>query len=293
MSSSRRLAVKIAVLVAPVVALSAGIGLGGTALRSASLRLFGPPGHAFGASNAEFVVPDRTWAEPISRFYDDYRERFGKSHPFGKALSPLNKKLTILVTTSRRAFEEVARSETGARLEYNSGYFTANKARIIVEVTNLEKDPPRALEEAKISLSHELVHAILHYSAPEAQWSPWLSEGVAQWGETSTPDRALGALNVDRLKSADLRPGLLKELLVVSQDKFSGVDNLRYYYAAYALVAFLLDKESGYRPSFIAYFAEEAKALPLNSPARFRELVGEIDEVETKWIAWVKQQQTR
>ncbi len=288
-SETGRTAFKLALLATPAIALSAVLGVWGGSLRAAAYDAFSRKGVTFEYNDHSFDLPDPAWRDQVTRFFDDFRALFHREQPFKNSnalgrvverpLAPLKGRLNIVVTNGT-GFRKEAFVETGVTLPFNGGYFNPTKSRIIIDAEGHGPDSP-ALNR---SLSHELTHAIMHSTYPDAAWSPWLSEGFAQWCEVVDLKQPLGTRHTGRLREAAAEQMPLKQLIEANQAVFTAAGNNRYYHASYAFVAFLLEKR---RPALQKYFDEEALNGPVKAAA-FSELIGDPEVIQSEWREWLR-----
>jgi len=289
MSSRARTALHASLALAPAVVMGVLLALWGHKISAGvTAALTRDAVYVQGATH-DYIVPERAWGDKIPVFVEKFLSRFPQDQPFRGALKPLTKRLTIEVMSDSDRFRGAAFGETGNSLRYNGGYFLESRSRILIDGSG---ETPDSLGP---TLSHELTHAIMRYSFPtNPSWSPWLSEGFAQWCEISSADAKIGTQrNVTKLRHAGESPqkDSLMRILKATHADFSGAGNDWYYNASYALVTFLLENED-LREGLVRYFALEADGRAVDSPTEFNRIVakGDVSAVERRWIEWLQKQ---
>jgi hypothetical protein len=158
-------------------------------------------------------------------------------------------------------------------LEPGGGLFLPATLEIVIEVGDYGALNTRRDAAA---LRHQMTHALLHLNAPRAQWSPWLSEGLAGGFEGARP----GALEA----SAPPPGWTLQRLLASPLRDFTDREGAIAAAEARSLVSFLA-RSPHYAARFSAYFAEERRDGPVG-PRAFEDLLGRPEDVEREWRAW-------
>lgn len=283
MASWKRLALKIALLVVPAVIASTLLGFGFAPMRAFFYRAFSSRGVVKTEGDITFDIPSHDW-EPVIGFTLAMKDRLSRDHPFRDAIKPLTGNFTVALM-SQDKFEDTTREQTGSTLPFNGGFFNPRLNRIEISVGRDEGPTP----ETYRALSHELTHAIMHYStSSDAMWSPWLSEGFAQWCEVPDANSKIPVRDIGTLRAAGefAEEGSLAALVAAGQGQFSQAGNARWYALSYALVTWLIDQ---HQAGFREYFREEARPGPLE-PGTFERLVGAPADLEGPWLEWLRQQ---
>ncbi len=284
MSRRARTALQVTIALAPAVVLAVALALWGDRLGAVVTDAFNRRSVRVEGATHTYLLPERSWGDKIPPFVDKFLERFPQDQPFRGSLKPLTQALTLQILSDTEEFKRVAYGETGDTLPFNGGYFLEQKAKILIDAEGASPDSLGA------ALSHELTHAIMRYSfASKPPWSPWVSEGFAQWCEISTAEAKIGTQrNTSRLKRSRLsvQKDSLTRLLQAKNSNFSGRGNDWYYDASYALVTFLLED---FREDFIRYFELEAQSRLVDSATDFNRIFVDIPSIERRWLEWLQQ----
>jgi hypothetical protein len=275
--------------VAPFALVVSALHLWGAGLNQAFARLLAgrkyegrlsAPYHIFARRGSDLHGQAAQTLEEFTRSVaQNARSFFRFRVPDGRALT-----LTVRLLESHEDLKREGLSDLFPDLANNGGYFNHVTRKIALVLGT----PGKWTEIDRKGLRHEMTHALMHLSAPDADWSPWLAEGLAGYFENGSLPRFGGATTeqVEEIR-ADLRLDRLPpldRLLGAGSQAFRDADNRRAYRQSQFLVAFLLESPL-YLHRFSEYYEEEFKPGPATIDA-FEALVGEFEVVERDWREW-------
>lgn len=240
---------KAAALAAPFVAGWLALFVGGGAAERVFARLFVGKNYADFSERGIWVVHPKGEAEQARREalkFDDFMSRLQKSYPEWQLERPRD--LKVYLMTSHDDFKQFGEMETGARFEFNGGYFSPDKHQLVVIWS----------PNVAVSLRHEGTHALFH----DQELPRWLNEGLATFFENTT-DQWLGRIDAEykALAGRALRyPEFsLKRVLEARAADFQAEDNAVFYAVANVMVAFFLDgSDPNLRQEFIKFVGDKA-----------------------------------
>ncbi len=288
-------AVRLAFLIGPLAASILALRLFGEDLNAAFGRLLAGRKyelHDRGAFRI-FSLRGSDYHEFAARTLASFTEAMIRRHGEGlrlKAPDPASSRVTVHLLASREDLQERGFTTAHADLKNNGGYFQPVKMEIALLVSYADKETTAD----RRALQHEMTHALMHLAGPQASWSAWLAEGMAEYFENSRPEQdppVLGGrwqAHVDELLAHSRDGGgiALSDILGFRPEDFRGDGNRVAYRAAHLLVTFLMESPA-YRERFYAYFREELKDGPV-APGAFALIMGDPSGVERDWRAWLK-----
>ncbi len=278
-------AVKLACLFGPLVAGILVLNLFGEGINRAFASLFSGSYETLEAGPFRLVLkPESPARAPTVETLDAFMKALPNLDPrLGLRLpNPETERIEVHLLESRDELMSRGLSVAHADLENNGGFFQSAKLAIYL-VFNRNENWNRE------GLLHETTHALMHLSSPEAEWSPWLSEGMAGYFEKSPSDTLGGVSKEDVGAALELVSRseflTLSRLLSAGSEDFSSKDNPRYYLASRLLVAFLMQSDT-YADRFYAYYIEERRPGE-TAPDAFTQTIGDPAGVETDWLLWL------
>jgi hypothetical protein len=263
-------AVKLAAILVPALLLIGGLRVFGSGLRAAVRHVTTPRTIVDPDSGHEWIMPrdyrhEREVKDFVPRFLSWVSDE--RAGPFRLTHNRLPK----------LRFHLYDQAPPGAGPTHAGGAFSAADRAVLVDLAG---DPAAA--EVKTALAHGLAHALLHYHAPDAQWSPWLVEGIAQYYEAHEPGTIAWRPLRIRDISKDVKPGFLESLLKMEA---LPADRL-HAHASYALVCYLLHGNETLRRRLGEYYAKEMEPGRA-ARAAFEAAFGPLAEFEAAWIDWL------
>jgi hypothetical protein len=278
-------ALKLASLATPLLVGVLGLHVFGTALGEALGKLrAGGPYEPF--SHKEYLVYARAgshYHEFAATALDTYTRAMLERYGGALRLRPPDTDVRRLTVRLFDTMEDLlAKAPPGAQADVanNSGYFLPEDLVIGIRVL---RDQPAD----QAGLQHQMTHALLRLAAPQADWSPWLNEGLAEYFERSRPELdppLFGGHYRENLSGPDFVP--LADLLRAGAREFGGARNRTFARESHLLVAFLLEAP-GYRERFFTYYEKELQEGPV-SPETFAECVGDPAAVQADWLSWLR-----
>jgi hypothetical protein len=241
-------------------------------------------------TNKDFEVwvhsEDKEYAGIVLETLDKATRAFYKGYKDALGLKPLKYRISVRLFRTHEEFRQYGRKRLMEELEFNSGFFYPVQNEIVLII----QDRGRLDREGLI---HEMVHAILYHSAPRAELSNWLSEGLATYLAVYEPrSNKLGGLDYGYIELAKrmLIQGKdhlnLRRLLEARPEDFKGQKNRVFYALSHALVGFLI--QSPLRQKFFNYIKIEKRPGRV-SRLTFEVEIGELNQVEKGLKEWLKQ----
>ncbi|MBI2899416.1 MAG: hypothetical protein HYY17_04480 [Planctomycetes bacterium] len=236
-----RLLVKGGALVAPFLLIFALLALGGAGISRFFARLFAGSGHvdrAYGPyvifakkGSGRHDAAARVVQEFVANMVGEYGKRLRIAEP------PAKPPIRIHLLDSHHELEERGLKSLNSDLANNGGFFLPPKLEIALVLTRHDADDERGLR-------HEMMHALMHLSRPDAPFPTWLSEGMASYFEHSRPVEGkwrAGGTSRDRPQLQNPLP--LTQVLGARATDFMGEQNRSFYQSSHLLVAYLVERE--------------------------------------------------
>lgn len=290
-SEGRRRVFKTTILCAPFLVIFAALNVYGTYVREwrTGVQHGGPSQRETVGGVFEFYS-DRPSGEIriIGGYLERFEEELLKAYGAPLRLKKIDHKLKIHLYTNHDELEKFAQRTTMSHhLAYNGGFYNPVKEEIAIELSG-----DRRTDIA--GAFHEVFHAILDISVPNAQWSPWFSEGLATYFEASDAidDGRVGGL--DRRRFGTVKRAIetgtfipLRKLLTADPGAFASEENVLYYAEAHTLCWFLLEATGGsHRQDFFAYYDKESSPGPCSVVA-FESIFGDLSLLEKEFTDFI------
>lgn len=267
-----RTAAKLAILLAPFLITVTGLHAFGRRLEGTAERLFKPErDETFHAGPYRIILPRgdqyHTYVRGVvERFVTSVRQVFPElGVPDPEEFKPI----TIHVVESRG---DLPRELSEDPWSPNT-FVMASDRRIGIVVRSTLRDQ----DEDRARLHHALTHVLLPLGRPDAQWSPWLAEGLAGYFEAwGAPDTVL------RVSEGGEAVLPIRRILAARAGDFTGEERKRYARSSHLLVRFLLTP-GRYREPFLRYCAEERKPGAVEGVAFNNLVADDLEALEREW----------
>ena len=268
----------------------------------------------------------RRQGELLERTYHQFH-RYARK--LGLRPKPLRHKLVCVLFADRDDYRAFAREHDDVTADWISGYYSPKHDRIVFYNLDSEDggfaeaglDVPSshwawpevqaarerfAEERAKASTAttiHEAVHQLAFHTGIQSahiQNPLWISEGLATSFETDAAKRAFGPEHGYQIRTDQFRR-LLEDDALIPLRKLVGYSEMpddreetitAIYHESYALVSWL----SRFRRTELRAYIDALRKETPGRPTRARHLelfeshFGDADLLESKWLAWERQQ---
>ncbi len=191
-------------------------------------------------------------------------------------LDPTTSGLKVYLLSSSDALEKFGLQRMNRDLANNGGYFLPAKREIALVLTGNRANDDRGLR-------HEMMHALMNFSAPEAPWPNWFSEGMASFFEYSSGEGEEwrpGGGPRDRPPAEETLP--LKTLLHAGGGDFTSGNNHLFYRSAQMLVEFLFTER---RTQLFVFYGRLRDG---RGPDAFAETFGNQADLERAWRVYLE-----
>jgi hypothetical protein len=245
---------KLAAYLLPAILVAAALKLWGEDLRALVVRIVRGGPRTVESDRFTFTLPDRLWQKDLPGWTETMlTELLNRGKPLGFKAPPSKLQIVVVDVPIAPAFNPKENS-----------------------ITLRKTDKP---QDARVPLSNLLTRALLYHAGPpDAAWSPWLEEGLANFFQSDA--EIVGSKKPDLIRAA----AQLDELDLSSLLQGSSTRSPGFSAASHSLVAFLYtDRHEG---RIEDYLNEERMPGPV--PAGAFEKVFR-PEAEKAWKDFVRQ----